>query len=60
MKQAVLSGIIVAALVTPALADEFYVVHDPATKHCSIVSEKPTTTTTTIIGDKAFKTSNRS
>jgi hypothetical protein len=45
------------AFVTPALADEFYVVQDVKTKKCTIVSEKPKdTTVVTQIGPVAFKT----
>jgi hypothetical protein len=35
----------------PALADSYYVVQDASTKRCSVVSQKPTTTTTTVVGD---------
>ena len=46
-----LCGIALAVLVTPALAaNEFYVVQDAAKKGCSIVEQKPTVATTTIIG----------
>ena len=42
-----------AALVTsfaaPALAAEFYVVQDTATKKCVIVDQKPTVSTQTIV-----------
>ena len=35
------SAIVLAAFVTPALADEFWVVHDPSTaQKCSIVETK--------------------
>jgi len=35
------SAIVLAALVTPALADEYWVVHDPSTtQKCSIVATK--------------------
>jgi hypothetical protein len=48
---------VLAAFVTPALAAEFYVVQDVKTKKCSIVEQKPTTTTTvTQVGPVAFKT----
>jgi hypothetical protein len=41
-----------AALVVPAAAQAtFYVVQDTKTKRCSIVKERPTTTTTVIVGD---------
>jgi hypothetical protein len=56
MRNAIVGGIIFAALITPALADQYWVVQDAKTKHCSIVTEKPTTTTTTVIGNTAFKT----
>jgi hypothetical protein len=40
-----------------AQATEFYVVQDTATKKCTIVDKKPTTTTTVVVGDgKVFKT----
>jgi hypothetical protein len=41
--------------VTPALAAEFYVVQDTATKRCQIVEQRPTSTTTTVVGgDKVY------
>jgi uncharacterized membrane protein len=41
-----------AALVVPAAAQAtFYVVQDTKTKRCSVVKERPTTTTTVIVGD---------
>lgn len=57
MKSVIGLGIAVA-LATSAYAQttEFYVVHEPATKKCTIVSSKPTTTTTTIVDGKTFKT----
>jgi hypothetical protein len=46
-----------AALVTPALAaSEFYVVQDGASKKCSVVQQKPTAATTTLVGTAAYKT----
>ena len=39
-----------AAFVTPSLAAEYYVVQDTATKRCSIVEQRPTTTTMHIVG----------
>jgi hypothetical protein len=47
----------VCAFITPALGQEYYVVQDVKTKRCTIVSEKPTTTTTvTQVGPVVFKT----
>ena len=39
-----------AALTTPALAAEFYVVQDTGTKRCTIVEQKPTTQTSVVVG----------
>lgn len=39
-----------------ANAAEFYVVRDSATKKCTIVDSKPTTTTTTVVDNGTFKT----
>lgn len=48
MKKLVLASVLVA-LATPALAQEFFVVQDTATKKCTIVDKKPTVTTTTVV-----------
>jgi hypothetical protein len=37
------------ALASPALAQEFYVVQDTATKKCTIVDKKPTVTSMTVV-----------
>ncbi|HVT28276.1 MAG TPA: hypothetical protein VHE81_09710 [Lacipirellulaceae bacterium] len=57
MKKLALTALIVCSA-TAALAQtttEFYVVRDPATKKCTIVDKKPTTTTT-IVDNGIFKT----
>ena len=44
MQKVLAIGIMSAALVTPALAiapEEYWVVQDATTKHCSVVAEKP-------------------
>jgi hypothetical protein len=42
MLRSIASAIVLAALVTPALADDYWVVHDPSTtQKCSIVDKKP-------------------
>jgi len=52
-----LCGVALAALVTPALAaNEFYVVQDGASKKCSVVEQKPTVATTTLVGTAVYKT----
>jgi hypothetical protein len=56
MKKAIFCAFGLSFLATPALADDYWVVQDSSTKHCRVVTEKPTTTTTTVIGNTAFKT----
>ena len=50
-----------AAIAAPAFAqttvtEEYYVVQDPATKRCTIVNQKPTTTSVVQVGPMGFKT----
>ncbi|MCC6891158.1 MAG: hypothetical protein IT536_21750 [Hyphomicrobiales bacterium] len=50
---------VIAAWIVPASAQTtFYVVQDVKTKRCSVVKERPTTTTMVIVGDsgKIYKT----
>ena len=55
--KAILGALLLTAIVTPALADEFYVVQDVKTKKCTIVDKKPTTTTeVTVMGSTVYKT----
>jgi hypothetical protein len=58
MKKLLISGAIAAFAVTGAYAQTagFYVVRDATTKKCTIVDQKPTTTTTTVVGDGVYKT----
>ena len=60
MKKLMMAGALAAFAVTGAFAQttvstEFYVVRDEATKKCTIVDKKPTTTTT-IVDNGVFKT----
>lgn len=48
---------VATAFVTPALAAEFYIVQDTTTKRCQIVEQKPTTSTTVVVGDGKVYTS---
>jgi hypothetical protein len=41
-------GLLVVGYVLPASAESFYIVRGPD-KHCSVVSERPTTETTTVV-----------
>jgi hypothetical protein len=50
------AAMLVVAFAAPAFAaDEFYVVQDVKTKKCTIVEQKPTTTTVTQVGPVTFK-----
>jgi hypothetical protein len=40
---------LVIAFSAPALAQEFYIVQDTATKKCTIVEQKPTSSTMTVV-----------
>lgn len=52
MKKILLAATLIASFAAPAFAaDTFYIVQDTATKKCSIVEQKPTVTTMTVVGD---------
>ncbi len=57
---AALTGAAIAqtTVVTPSTSTstEYYVVRDTATKKCTIVDQKPTATTTTVVDNGIFKT----
>ena len=52
-----LTALAIAAFATPALAAEFFVVQDTSTKRCQIVEQRPTSSTTTVVGDGKVFTS---
>jgi len=59
MKKFLITAVAATILTGAAYAQtaEFYVVQDAATKKCTIVDKKPTTTTSVVVGDgKVFKT----
>lgn len=59
MRKFLIAGAIVGGLIVPAAAQtvtEYYIVRNPETKRCTIVTERPTATTTVIVGDRGFKT----
>jgi hypothetical protein len=56
MKQLCLAGAAVAMLSSTALAAEYYIVQDKATKKCKVVDARPSETTWVQIGPLAFKT----
>jgi hypothetical protein len=49
------SAVMIVAFGGTAMAD-FYVVQNPTTHKCSIVSQKPTSTTETVVGNTIYKT----
>jgi hypothetical protein len=59
MKKFTLSALVAfaatSALAQTMVTEEYYVVRDPATKKCTIVDKRPTTTTT-IVDHGTFKT----
>lgn len=62
MKTKMIVGALVAAtLSVPALAQSgFYIVQDSSTKKCTIVSERPTSTTTTVVSPSGTTYTTRS
>jgi hypothetical protein len=55
MKRYVLAGLLVAGLVTPALAaHQYFVAQNNSTHKCSIVSHKPDGKTLTMLGSEGF------
>lgn len=48
MMKIISAAALVVAFAAPAMAD-WYVVQDSATKKCTIVEQKPTSTTTTVV-----------
>jgi hypothetical protein len=61
MTRIVLAAALATAIVSPAFAQgttvatEYYVVQDTASKKCTIVDKKPTTTTMVQVGPMGFK-----
>ncbi len=53
----VLAVAVAVSFALPAMADEYYVVREPHSKHCTVTTTKPThETEVTQIGPLAFKT----
>jgi hypothetical protein len=51
-----LSSLIAIAVVTPALAaDAYYIVRDPVARRCTVVNQRPTLSTSVIVGE-AYRT----
>ena len=47
----IIATTLVLAIATPALAAEFYIVQDSATKRCTIMDKRPTSRTEVIVGE---------
>ena len=66
MMKLIIASVMLAGLALPASAQtsttttttsgDYYVVQDVQTKRCTVVSEKPKTTTSLVIGTSGFKT----
>ena len=58
MKRLVFAAAMASVIAGTAYAQttEFYVVQDTTSKKCTIVDKKPTSTTTTVVGNGVFKT----
>jgi hypothetical protein len=57
MKKTLIAGLLVAGLVTPALAaGQYFVAQNNSTHKCSIVARKPDGKTLTMLGSNSFKT----
>ena len=56
IKHLCLAGAAVAMLSSTALAAEYYIVQEKATKKCKVVDARPTETTWVQVGPLAFKT----
>jgi hypothetical protein len=57
MSKKLIVAAVAVAFATPALAAEFYVVQDTSTKRCQIVEQKPTASTTVVVGGGKVYTS---
>jgi len=57
MKKYIIAGLLVAGLVTPALAARgYFVAQDSTTHKCSIVAKRPEGKNLTMLGSEGFKT----
>ena len=52
----VLAAALLAAIASPALSAEFYIVQDTASKRCQVTDVKPTTPMLVIVGGKVYAT----
>jgi hypothetical protein len=55
LKYALAGGLTLAVVAPVWAADEYFIVRGPD-RHCTVVEERPTTTTITVVGDTVYKT----
>lgn len=53
----VLAAALAVAFVTPALAEDFYIVQNPTTRKCTVVEQRPTDTKTIVMNNGHVYTS---
>lgn len=52
-----IAGLVLGAMTLPAFSAQYYVVENQKTHKCTVVSKKPTkTTTVTMVGNTVYKT----
>lgn len=56
MRSYVIGTALLLSLTAPSLAEEYYVVQNRITNRCTIVTERPSTTTTTVLGESIYTT----
>jgi hypothetical protein len=56
MQKYLIAGLLVAGMVTPALAAEFYVAQSAATHKCSVTAKKPDGKSMMLISNDTYKT----
>jgi hypothetical protein len=55
MQKYLIAGLLVAGLVTPAFAAEFYVAQSASTHKCSVTVKKPDGKSMMLVGTETFK-----
>jgi len=55
MQKYLIAGLLVAGLVTPAFAAEFYVAQSASTHKCSVTAKKPDGKSMMLVGTETFK-----
>jgi hypothetical protein len=59
MLKHIAGAMLLAVVATPVAAAEFFVVQDSSTKRCTITEQRPTASSTVVVGDgKVFTTRN--